>query len=140
MSRFTPPKAKRLTNLWAPLPSTKSMLTVTTTTTRTVSPRIDITTNPMMMSTCRICKRWGLPCPFCTQSVPHLSYIESNWSDEDWHRDKQRAREAKRREQPEQEKNEKGTCPMNIVPLAQCMTPHSKKTPYPIIPQRKSWP
>ena len=101
MSRFAPPKVKRPTNLWVPLPSTKLVTTVTTTMTRTDSPKITTTTNPTMTSDCRMFKRWGPPYPFCAQSTPHPSPIESDWSHKDWNRDKQRAREAKMREQQE---------------------------------------
>ena len=55
MQCFTPPKANRPANLWAPLPATKSTTTATTTT--TANPRIAITT-PTMTSTCKTCKTW----------------------------------------------------------------------------------
>ena len=32
----------------------------------------------------RVCKRFGLSCQFCKQSVPHPSPQESGWTDEDW--------------------------------------------------------
>ena len=140
MSRFTPPKTKRPRNLWAPLPSTKLMMTITTTMTRAASSKITTTSNPTMTSTYQTCKTWGLPCPFFTQSAPHPSPIEFDWSDEGLERNKQRGREAKRREQQEQEKNEKGAWPVIISPVAQCMIPYSNKTPSPTLVQRKSWP
>ena len=91
MSKFALLKAKRLSKPWTPLPTTKSTSTLTTNaTTRTTRPKIDTTTNPMMTSTCRTCKRWGPPCLFCVLSAPHPSLVEANWSDEDWDRDKQR--------------------------------------------------
>ena len=58
MSKFTLPKAKRLSNLWTPLPTTEATSTPTTnTTTRATSPKIHNTTNPTIISTCRTCKR-----------------------------------------------------------------------------------
>ena len=55
MSRFAPPKAKRPTNLWALLPSTKSMetSTITTTTPSTAGPRVaDTTTTRHLLAGC----------------------------------------------------------------------------------------
>ena len=69
MSKIALLKAKRPANLWALLPSTKSMETSTTTTTSIVGPIIADTTTTMA-STCRTCKRWGLPCSFFAQSAP----------------------------------------------------------------------
>ena len=69
MGCFTPPKAKRPVNLWAPLPATKST-TATTTTTGAANSRRAITT-PTMSSTCKTSKRWGLPCPL-VPNQPHI--------------------------------------------------------------------
>ena len=96
MNKFAPPKAKRPTNLWAPLSSSKStMTTTTTTTTRTANSRV-ATTNPLMSSTCKMCRRWRPPCPFCIKSALHPSPQESDWSDEDWVGDRQRVKEQKK--------------------------------------------
>ena len=55
------------------------------------------------------CKRWGPPCPFCAQSAPHPSPVESDWSEEDWDveiqkrkREKQRKEEEMRQRQEEE--------------------------------------
>ena len=57
-----------------------------------------------MASTCRSCKRWGLPCHFCAQSAPHPS---PHWSNEDWNGEKQRTKEKERKqEQSAQQKEE----------------------------------
>ena len=95
MSRFAPPKVKRPTNLWVLLPSSKSAMTIITTTTRTANSRI-ATVSPMMSSTCKTCKRWGLTCPFCVKSTLNPSPQESDWSDKDWDGDRQRAREQRK--------------------------------------------
>ena len=58
----------------------------------TASPKMNTTTNPMMTSTCKTCKRWGLPCPVCVKSTLHPSPKESDWSDETWDGDRQRGR------------------------------------------------
>ena len=90
VSRFSPPKAKRPANIWAPLSSTKVTMTTTINTmTRTASPKMNTNTNPLMTSACRTCKRWRPPCPFCVQSSPHPLPVESDWSVEDWDGDKQ---------------------------------------------------
>ena len=103
MAKFAPAKAKRLVNLQALLLSTKSSMTsATNTMTRTASPKMITTTNPLMTSTCRTCKRCQLPCLFCVQSAPHPLPVELYCSDEVCDRDKQRAREAKKRQQQEQ--------------------------------------
>ena len=86
IAKFDPPKTKRPANLWVMLPSTKSM-----------NHHHSITT--VMASICRTCKRWGLPSPFCSQSAPHPSPVESDWSDEDWNRKKQRAKKEEKRKQ-----------------------------------------
>ena len=54
-------------------------------------------TNPMMTSTGRSCKKWGLACPFYVKSTLHSSPQESDWSDEDWDGDRQRAKELKKK-------------------------------------------
>ena len=75
--KFSASKAKRPTNLWAPLPSSKSTMTTTTTMTKTTNSRI-ATTSSMMSSTCKMCKSWGPPYPFCVKSAPHPSPQESD--------------------------------------------------------------
>ena len=96
MAKFAPPKAERPANFLTLLPSTKSMETSTTTTTSIGGPRVSDTTTTMP-STCRTCKRWGLPCPFCAQSAPDPSPVESDWYDKDWNGEKQRAKEEEKR-------------------------------------------
>ena len=96
MSRFAPPKAKRPTNLWAPLPSSKSAMATTTTTTMTANSRVT-TISPMMSSICKMCKRWGPPCPFCVKSALHPSPQESDWSDDNWDGDIQSVRKQKKK-------------------------------------------
>ena len=129
MSKFAPPKAKRPSNLWASLPTTKATSTLTTNAiTRAISPKINTTTNPTMTSTCGTCKKWGPPCPFCVQSTPHPSPVESHWSDEDWNRDKQREKEKRKHEQQAQQKKEdltKDYC------LPSCMTQCLNQDPLP---------
>ena len=70
------------------------------------NPRI-ATTTPTMSCTCKTCKRWGPPYPFCAQSAPHPSPQESDLKDEDWNDDRQRVREEDKKEQQrkEEEKN-----------------------------------
>ena len=130
MSRFAPPKAKRPANLWAALPSPKVTMTATTNAmTRTASLKMNTTTNPIMTSTCRTCKRWGLPCPFCVQSTPHPSPVVSDWSNEDWDRDKQQAREAKEREQLVKEKEEQNSPSSDYHPFTPICDPTFKQDP-----------
>ena len=83
MAKFAPSKANWVGNVWALLPSTKSMGTSSTITTSIAGPRVADTTI-IMASICRMCKRWGLHCSFCAQSAPHPSPVESDWSNEDW--------------------------------------------------------
>ena len=68
------PKAKRPTSL-LPIPTvqliTSTMASATIATNSTLTP-----------SSCRTCKRWGPPCPFCVQSALHTPSIDSNWSEE----------------------------------------------------------
>ena len=65
-----PPKAKRPANLWALLPSTKSMKTSTTTTASIACPRVAGTTT--IMASTAGCARYGdcpaLLCPVCPAS------------------------------------------------------------------------
>ena len=119
MEHFTPPKAKRPANLWAPLPSNKFSTTATTTTTRAA--------NPTMSSTCKTCKKWGPPCSFCYQSARHPSPIESDGSDVDWNRDKQKAKEEKKREQQDQEKNKEKNVPKGYCPTIPIYEPTFKQ-------------
>ena len=49
-------------------------------------------------STDKDCKRWGPPCPFCVQSAPHPSPVDSDWSEEDWDGDIEREKKNKERE------------------------------------------
>ena len=95
MSKFSPPKAKRPTNLWALLPSPKSAMTTTTTITRTANSTVATTSFPIS-SICKTCKRWGPPYPFCIKSALHPSPQESDWSNEDWDGNRQRARQQKK--------------------------------------------
>ena len=98
MSNFTPYKAKMPSNLWALLPTTKTTSTLTIkATTRTSHLKINTTTDPMMASTCKTCERRGPSCPFCVQSAPHLSPVESDWSDEVLGGDKQREKKEETR-------------------------------------------
>ena len=46
-------------------------------------------------SPAKMCKRWGLPCPFCAQSTQHPSPVDSNWSEEDWDGQIEKDREKK---------------------------------------------
>ena len=39
------------------------------------------------------CKQFGATCSFCRQQVPHPSLNQSDWSSEDWDRDKDKAKE-----------------------------------------------
>ena len=98
MSRFAPPKAKRPVNLQVLMPSAKATMTTTTNTMpTTASLKMNTTTNSMMTSTCRTCKRWGLPCPFCVKSALHLSPQEFDWSDEELDGNRQKAREQQKK-------------------------------------------
>ena len=136
MAKFAPSKAKRPANLWALLPSTKSMETTTTTTTRIADPRVTDTTTTVA-STCRMCKRWGLPCPFCTQSGPHPSPVESDWSDEDWNREKQRAKEEEKKKQ-EPQVQQKEDLTKDCCPYSPVYDPTFKQDPLPhCIPEEK---
>ena len=55
-----------------------------------------------MPSPAKTCKRWGLPCPFCAQSAPHPSPVDSDWSEEDWDRNIEREkRKVKQRKEEE---------------------------------------
>ena len=138
MTKFAPPKSRRPTKLCAPMLFTKSMETTTTTTTASFENARAADATTMLASTCRTCKRWGLPCPFCVQSTPQLSPIKSDWSDENWDGDKQREQQAKKREQQNQQKKEdltKDYCPSRPMydptfkqdPLPHC-TPKEKLT------------
>ena len=59
-----------------PMPSAtdKSAMTSIMATTSTPSPA-------------KMCKRWGLPCPFYAQSTQHPCPVDSDWSEEDCDRE-----------------------------------------------------
>ena len=69
-----------------------------------MSPAVEITTSPMastmvattVPSSDKACKRLGPPCPFCAQSAPHPSLVDSDWSEEDWDRDIEGKRKTKK--------------------------------------------
>ena len=82
MSKFAPPEVKRPTNCGLHCLPPNHMETSTTTTTSIADPKVANITM-MVASTCRMCKRWGLHCPFCAQSTLHPSPVESDWSIED---------------------------------------------------------
>ena len=67
MSHFILPKKKRPAFLWSPLTATNT----TVITTMATNNRIGIT-SPVTTTSCKTCKKWGAPCPFCVQSAPHL--------------------------------------------------------------------
>ena len=46
-------------------------------------------------SPAKMCKRWGLPCPFCAQSTQHPSPVDSDWSEEDWDGEREEEGETK---------------------------------------------
>ena len=62
---------------------------------------------------CRTCRRWGLPCPFCIQSAPHPSPVDSDWSEEDWDGDIEgrKRQEKQRKEEKVREKQEEYRIP-----------------------------
>ena len=127
MGHFAPPMAKRPANLWTPLLSATSATAATTTMTRVANHRIAIT-NPMMSSTCKACKRWGLPCPLCAQSAPHPLPMESDWSNEDWNGDKKgNGKEKKREELQDQEKNKEKNVPNDYCPASLVYDPTFKQ-------------
>ena len=41
----------------------------------------------------KVCEQFGATCSFCRQQVPHPWPDQSDWSSEDWDRDKVKARE-----------------------------------------------
>ena len=51
------------------------------TTNTPTTPSITVTADTP--SPAKMCKRWGPPCPFCAQSTPHPSPVDSDWSEED---------------------------------------------------------
>ena len=44
-------------------------------------------------------KRWGLSCPFCAQSTPNPSPVDSDWSKEDWDGEIEKRKEKQRKEE-----------------------------------------
>ena len=68
----------------------------------------------------KVYELFGATCLFCRQQVPHPSPDQSDWSSEDWDRDKAKARSK--------------TPPLNLIShgLKQTMPPWTQYTPYPL--------
>ena len=64
---FSPSKAKKPKFSWVPFPATKT----TTTTTMAINTHIT-TSSPPVSTSCKTCKKWGAPCPFCIHPAPPL--------------------------------------------------------------------
>ena len=66
------------------------------------------------------CKRWGLPCLFCTQSAPHPSPVKSEWSQEDWDGEilkKKRGKQGKEEEMRQRQEEKGDILDSNYYPL-----------------------
>ena len=85
--KFKNPKARKPTSSH-PMPSAAETIT---------SPMASTTVATIASSSGKICKRWGLSCPFCAQSALHPSPVDSDWSEEDWDGDKEREKKNKER-------------------------------------------
>ena len=57
-------------------------------------------------SPAKMCKRWGLLCPFSAQSTPHPSPIDSDWSEEGWDREIEKQKRNKEKEMKWRQKEE----------------------------------
>ena len=100
MSPFSPLKVKSPANLGAPLTSSKSSTTATTTMNRIVSPTPEqLTPTPQCHLLARHARDGDHLVLFCVQSAPHPSPQESDWSDEDWGGNSYRVRELERKQQ-----------------------------------------
>ena len=100
LSKFKNPPAREITTSHsAPLVTENSTIANITAATNTPSPA-------------KMCKRWGSACPFCVQSAPHPSPMDSDWSEEDRdgeiekanRREKQKKEEEKMKWRQEEEK------------------------------------
>ena len=135
MGHFNPCKAKRPAFFWVLYPARNT----TTTTTMATNTQI-ATTNPPMTTSCKTCRKWGAPCPFCVQSAPHPSPQESDWSHEDWNGDRQREREEEKKKETRQkeEKNKREQVPYVYYPPSPILTQPSKTMACPIVIQKEN--
>ena len=84
-------------------------------------------------TSCKSCKKWGVPCPLCICLASPPSHLESKRSDEVWNGDRHREREERKKgkQEKEVEKNKKeDSVQKTIIPKVPHMTPTLKKTPY----------
>ena len=94
MSKFKSPMARKPT-------SSHPMPPATETTTSTMASTMVAATVP---SSDKACKTWGLPCPFCAQSVLHPSVVDSDGSEEDWDGDIEREKRKEKQRKEEEVK------------------------------------
>ena len=91
LSKFKNPPIREVTNSH-PLPSATDNPTMASIMVTTSTP-----------SPVKMCKRWGPPCLFYAQSTPHPSLVDTDWSEEDCHREIEEKRETKKRREDEVE-------------------------------------
>ena len=72
----------------------------------------------------RKCKRWGLPCPFCTQSAPYPSLVDSDWPGEDWDGDIEKRKTKKGRGDEAKSEKEEQEKILNYYPQSPIYDPY----------------
>ena len=120
MSKFKTPEATRPT-------SSQSMPPAIKTATSTMA---STTVAATAQSSNRACKRWGLPCPFCAQSAPHPSLVDSDWLEDDWDGDiegeKRKEKQRKEEEMKQRERIEEQEKISNYYPPSPIYDPYQE--------------
>ena len=85
------------------------------------------------LSSGKKCNIWEPQCPFCTQSAPHPSPVDSDWSEEDWdgeiEKEKRREKQRKEEEMKWRQEEEKQILNSNYHPPEPIYIPNHKEQP-----------
>ena len=91
-------------------------------------------------SPAKMCKRWGLLCPFCAQTAQHPSLGDSYWLEEDWDgnidREKRKEKQGKGEEmkqRQEVEVQEKQIFDPNYYPPSPVYVPSYEEEPHALV-------